>query len=75
MSGRHAPVVAPEAPVLWTADEAAAWLRCSRAAVYARAERGRLPGARRDGRRLLVVRDELVAAVLQERLPTTEVDR
>lgn len=63
-----------EPPALWSAEEAAAWLRTTRAAVYAAAERGRLPGARRFGRRLLVVRDELVAAVLQDRLPTTEVD-
>ena len=76
MTGRHTPLVGPQgrdAPVLWTAEEAAAWLKTTKGAVYSAAERGRLPGARRFGRRLLVVRDELVAAVLQGRVPTTEV--
>ena len=72
---RHVPIAPQgEPPVLWSAAEAATWLRTTSAAVYAQAERGLLPGARRFGRRLLVVRDELVAAVLQDRVPTTEVD-
>ena len=44
-----------------TADEAAALLRTSRKAIYARAERGLLPGVIRDGRRLLVRRDDLLS--------------
>jgi hypothetical protein len=33
----------------------------TRKAVYARAERGLLPGAIRDGRRLLILRDAQIA--------------
>jgi excisionase family DNA binding protein len=54
-------------PLLLTATEAAALLRTTRRAVYARAERGLLPGALRDGRRLLVCRDDLLR-YLEDRL-------
>ena len=47
-------------PPLLTVDEAAALLRTTRKAIYARAERGQLPGVLRDGRRLLIVRDVLL---------------
>jgi excisionase family DNA binding protein len=46
---------------LLTAEEVAALLRTTRKAIYARAERGLLPGVIRDGRRLLVRRDDLLS--------------
>jgi excisionase family DNA binding protein len=49
------------APELLTADETAAYLRTTRKAVYALAERGQLPGVVRVGRRLLVRRRALEA--------------
>jgi excisionase family DNA binding protein len=48
-------------PFLLTADETATLLRTTRKAIYARAERGLLPGVIRDGRRLLVRRDDLLS--------------
>jgi excisionase family DNA binding protein len=51
-------------PYWLTVDEVAAWLRTTRKAVYARVERGRLPGAVRNGRRLLVRRDILVKSLV-----------
>jgi excisionase family DNA binding protein len=64
--GRVAPVgrrggSPDELPFLLTADEAAVLLRTTRKAIYARAERGLLPGVLRDGRRLLVRRDDLLS--------------
>jgi excisionase family DNA binding protein len=50
-------------PVYLTADEAAELLRTTRKAVYDMASRGKLPGLRRFGRRLLINRKELLAAV------------
>lgn len=46
--------------VFLTVPEVATLLRTSRKAVYAMAERRQLPGVRRLGRRLLVVRAELL---------------
>jgi hypothetical protein len=64
----HAPVVDPsQLPYLLTADEAAALLRTTRRAVYARAERGLLPGIVYDGRRLLVRRDVLLRSLTERR--------
>ena len=57
-------------PFLLTADEVAGVLRTTRKAIYARAERGLLPGALRDGRRLLVERDVLLGW-LEERRATS----
>jgi excisionase family DNA binding protein len=54
-------------PFLLTPDEAAGLLRTTRKAIYARAERGLLPGAFRDGRRLLVRRDELLRSLSEKR--------
>lgn len=54
-------------PFFLTAEEAATLLRTTRAAIYARAERGLLPGAVRDGRRLLVRRDELLRSLEERR--------
>lgn len=53
------PIEFDQLPLLLTAAEAASLLRTTRRAIYARAERGLLPGVIRDGRRLLVRRDEL----------------
>ena len=64
-----APPPAPALPELLTADEVAAWLKTSVAAVYAKAERGNLPGATHLGRRLYFLRAELVAFVQQGRVP------
>lgn len=44
---------------LLTVDETAAFLRTTRAAVYAMVERGQLPGVVRLGRRVLVRRVDL----------------
>ena len=55
--------LATDLPPFLTVDEAAALLRTSRKAIYARAERGQLAGAFRDGRRLLIVRDVLLQDV------------
>jgi excisionase family DNA binding protein len=44
---------AREWPVLLTVDEVASLLRTSKKAVYVMAERGRLPGVTRIGRRIL----------------------
>lgn len=61
--------VAPALPDLLTADEVARWLRTTVRAVYAKAERGTLPGATHVGRRLYFVRSELLALVEQGRVP------
>ena len=53
----------PDFPRLLTPDEAADLLRTTRKAIYARAARGRLPGAVRDGRRLLVRLDQLLQSL------------
>ena len=52
-----------ELPYLMKAEEVAEFLRTSRKAIYAMAERGRLPGAIRLGRRLLVRRDDLLESL------------
>ena len=56
-------------PALLTAQEVATWLQISVQAVYAKAERGGLPGATRLGRRLYFVRAELLRSVEQGRVP------
>jgi excisionase family DNA binding protein len=56
-----------ELPFLLTADETAVLLRTTRKAIYARAERGLLPGVVRDGRRLLVRRDDLLSWLNERR--------
>jgi excisionase family DNA binding protein len=60
------PVVLPD---LLTPHEVAAWLKTSVRAVYAKAERGGLPGATHLGRRLYFVRDDLLRYVEQGRVP------
>lgn len=54
-------------PYFITAEETAALLRTTKKAIYARAERGLLPGVVRDGRRLLVCRDELLRSLAEGR--------
>jgi excisionase family DNA binding protein len=56
-------------PDLLTPDEVAAWLKTTVQAVYAKAERGTLPGATRVGRRLYFLRAELLGWVEQGRVP------
>jgi excisionase family DNA binding protein len=55
-------------PVLMTASDVAAWLKTTISTVYAKAERGTLPGAVRLGRRLYFIRSELLAYVEQGRV-------
>jgi predicted DNA-binding transcriptional regulator AlpA len=59
-----------ELPELLTAEEVAVWLKISVKAVYAKSERGTLPGATHLGRRLYFVRSELLSLVEQGRVPT-----
>jgi excisionase family DNA binding protein len=59
-------------PELLTPDEVAAWLQTSRKAIYAKAERGSLPGATYIGRRLYFLRSDLLRCVEQGRVPDME---
>jgi excisionase family DNA binding protein len=56
-------------PELLTVEEVAAWLKTTPKAIYAKAERGTLPGAIRIGRRLYFIRTELLAFLEQGRVP------
>jgi len=56
-------------PELLTADEVAAWLKTTRKAVYAKAERGTLAGATYVGRRLYFLRADLLRSLEQKRVP------
>ena len=56
-------------PELLTADEVAAWLKTTRKAVYAKAERGTLAGATYVGRRLYFLRADLLRSLEQGRVP------
>lgn len=56
-------------PDLLTPSEVATWLKTTVGAIYAKAERGTLPGATRLGRRLYFVRAELLRWVEQGRVP------
>ncbi len=62
----HAP---PALPELLTANQVAALLHTTVQAVYAKAERGTLPGATRVGRRLYFLRRDLLGLVEQGRVP------
>jgi excisionase family DNA binding protein len=59
-------------PFLLTADEAAALLRTTRRAIYARAERKLLPGVVYDGRRVLIRRDDLLRSLSERRAASPE---
>jgi excisionase family DNA binding protein len=54
-------------PSLLTPAEVAELLRTTREAVYARMARGQLPGVVRDGRRRLILRDELLKYLRERR--------
>jgi excisionase family DNA binding protein len=58
------------AMLLLTPNEVAALLRTTRKAVYAKTERGQLPGVTRIGRRLLFRRDMLLHWLDQKRAPS-----
>ena len=64
-----------EFPVLLTPDEVADFLRTTKSAVYAMAERGQLPGQARIGRRLLFRRDALVDWLGQKSAPSPKESR
>lgn len=53
-------VVLDQYPELMTVEEVARCLRTTPAAVYERIRRGKVPGAVKDNRRVLVRRDRLV---------------
>ena len=56
-------------PELLTADEVAVWLKTTRKAVYAKAERGTIAGATYVGRRLYFIRADLLRSLEQGRVP------
>ncbi len=72
----HEPAAPPDEPedsrALLTADETARFLRTTRKAIYAMAERGNLPGAVHVGRRLLVLREKLLSSLLEKCVPSPE---
>ena len=49
--------------------DVAAWLHTTPQAVYAKAERGSLPGAVHVGRRLYFIRSDLLSYLEQSRVP------
>lgn len=59
-------------PMLMTADEAAALLRTTRAAVYVMVARGQIPGVTRIGRRVLFRSQDLLDWLDQKRVPSPE---
>lgn len=54
-------------PYLLTPDDVAELLRTTRKAVYARIERALLPGVVRDGRRVLLLRDDVLRYIAERR--------
>jgi len=62
-------VAEPTLPELLTPCEVAAWLGTTVGAIYAKAERGTLPGATHIGRRLYFLRADLLRLVEQGRVP------
>ena len=54
-------------PYLLTVEEVAALLRTTRKAIYTRIERGLLPGVVRDGRRILLERDDVLQWIAERR--------
>jgi excisionase family DNA binding protein len=59
-------------PHLLTPTEVAALLRTSKTAIYARIERGQLPGVVRVGRRVLVRKSDLLKWLTPELPPSPE---
>jgi excisionase family DNA binding protein len=66
-AGRRSLVDEAPGPLFLTVDETAVLLRTSCKAIYAMAERGRLPGVVRVGRRLLVRREVLLESLSERR--------
>jgi excisionase family DNA binding protein len=66
MSSAHDPL----SPVLLTVPEVGTLLRTTSKAVYAMAERGRLPGIVRIGSRLLFHREDLLDWLRQKSAPS-----
>jgi excisionase family DNA binding protein len=60
-------VVPTSLPYLLTVVEVAELLRTTRKAVYSRIERGLLPGVVRDGRRVLLLRDDVLKWIIERR--------
>ena len=61
-------------PYLLLPNEAAAFLRTTRKAIYSLVERGLLPSVR-VGRRLLIPRDMMLRSLRESRAPSPEVKR
>jgi len=59
-------------PIFLRTEEAARLLRTTRKAIYAKVERGQLPGVIRDGRRLLIRRDDVLHWLDERRAPSAE---
>ena len=72
MSGNHNRNNHPQLPTLLTVDEAAAFLRKTRRALYSMVERGQIPGVIRLPRRLLFCADELLHWIDQKRAPSRQ---
>ena len=64
---RSAPLSIRQLPSLLTPEEVAHVLRTSRRAIYSRMARGQIPGVVRDGRRRLILRDELLKYLHERR--------
>ena len=57
-------------PIYLTPDDAAALLRTSRKAIYVMVERGRLPGVKKIGKRLLIRTETLLSWIDQQGAPS-----
>ena len=66
------PQPSDQLPTLLTVDEAAAFLRKTRHAVYSMVERRQIPGVIRLHRRLLFRADELLHWIDQKRAPSLQ---
>jgi len=62
-------------PFLLKPAEAAELLRTTTAAIYTRIQRGQLPGVTKDGRRVLIFRDDLLSWLQKSRAPSSEGNR
>lgn len=59
-------------PYFLTVAEAALLLRTTPGGIYAMAERGKLPGVTKLGRRLLIHRDTLLGFLTESRAPSSK---
>ena len=62
-------------PLLLTVSEVANLLRTTCKAIYSMADRGRLPGITKIGRRLLIHRDDLLEWLDRSRAPSPKEER